>query len=86
VIATMRERGIGISHESPSYGPADVQAADAVISLGSACSCPGWRLDDPGNLDTEDIGPSTTETERHVRDLLNQQLRPAGTSGARRSV
>jgi protein-tyrosine-phosphatase len=88
VVAAMRERGIDISREFPKPWTGEiVQAADVVITMGSDNSCPvlpgkhylDWDLDDPINLDVEDIRPVREGIERHVRNLLDQLNVPART-------
>jgi arsenate reductase len=88
VVAAMRERGIDISREFPKPWTSEIiQAVDVVIIMGSDHSCPilpgkhylHWRLEDPSNLDVEDIRPLREGIEQHVRDLLTQLNVPTHT-------
>jgi arsenate reductase (thioredoxin) len=77
----MRERGIDIAGEFPKPWTTEaIHAADMVITMGCADTCPidpgrrhlDWGVDDPGRLDLEGIRPIRDEIERRVRELLEQ--------------
>ena len=87
-VAAMRERGIDISGEYPKPWTHEVvRAADVVVTMGCGDACPvfpgrryeDWVLDDPANLDVDDVRPIRDDIERRVRRLLDELNVPAQT-------
>nr|WP_042187967.1 hypothetical protein [Kibdelosporangium sp. MJ126-NF4]CEL17488.1 Arsenate reductase [Kibdelosporangium sp. MJ126-NF4]CTQ91285.1 Arsenate reductase (EC 1.20.4.1) [Kibdelosporangium sp. MJ126-NF4] len=79
-ISVMTERDIDISHEFPTPRTSEIaQAADVVITIGCAESCPAvpgkrhldWRLDDTTSHRIEDIRQVRDTIEQHTRNLVS---------------
>jgi arsenate reductase len=79
VVQAMAEIGLDISREHPRLlDPAQVHAADAVITMGCGDTCPvypgrrylDWDLPDPAGLPLEEVRPIRDDIARRVRQLL----------------
>ena len=84
VRAAMDEIGLDLSKEFPKKLTTDaVEAADVVITMGCGDACPvfpgkrylDWNLPDPAGKGVDAVRPIRDETDRRVRDLV-QQLVP----------
>jgi arsenate reductase (thioredoxin) len=80
-IVAMHECGIDITGEFPKpWTTETIQAADLVITMGCADTCPtypgrrrlDWNIDDPARLNVDGIRPIRDDIERRVRELLEQ--------------
>ncbi len=79
VLEAMLEVGIELRSESPKLlDDADVQASDAVITMGCGDACPihpgkryeDWKIDDPSGMAIEGVRSVRDEIERRVRGLI----------------
>jgi len=86
VVKAMAEVGLDISREFPKRLTNDkVQAADIVITMGCADSCPvypgkrylDWDLPDPAGLDLAAVHPIRDDIRRRVVALLGELEQPA---------
>jgi len=89
VLEVMSEIGLDLSKEFPKPLTTDVvQAADIVITMGCGDACPifpgkrylDWDLDDPAQLDVEQVRPIRDEIDRRVRALVNELTTTAARS------
>lgn len=78
-VAVMAEKGIDITAEEPKRWTNDmVEAADVVVTMGCADTCPfipgrryeDWALPDPAGQPIEAVRPIRDEIENRVRQLL----------------
>jgi arsenate reductase (thioredoxin) len=83
VVEAMAELGIDLSAEVPKpLGDDDVQAADAVVTMGCGDACPvypgrrylDWELEDPAGKDLESVRRIRDEIDRRVGQLLDELL------------
>jgi len=83
VVAAMAEVGIDLTGAQPRrLDPADVEAADVVVTMGCGDTCPvfpgrrylDWQLEDPAGRSLEEVRPIRDEIDRRVRDLLGELL------------
>jgi arsenate reductase len=79
VVAVLKERGLDTSREFPRpLTDNDTNAADVVVTMGCADSCPfysgkrylDWQLEDPASLPIEQVRPMVEDIDRRVQDLL----------------
>jgi len=79
VIEVIAELGLDLREEFPKPLTDDVvQAADVVVTMGCGDACPvypgkryqDWELDDPANLEVDDVRRVRDEIEQRVRALL----------------
>ncbi len=86
VVEAMAEVGLDISREFPKrLATEKVQAADIVITMGCADSCPvypgkrylDWDLPDPAGLDLAAVRPIRDDIRRRVVALLGELEQPA---------
>jgi protein-tyrosine-phosphatase len=78
-IAAMQEVEIDIAHEHPRrWSDAELQAADAVITMGCGDACPyvpgtryeDWPIDDPAGLPVEAVRQIRDDIRERVMNLL----------------
>ena len=84
VVEVMREQGIDLTARRPRLlDPADVDAADVVVTMGCGDACPvfpgtrylDWPLDDPAGQDAAAVRRIRDQIDERVRALL-AELRP----------
>jgi arsenate reductase len=89
-VAAMAEDGIDISGAVPQLlKTSDVQASDAIITMGCGDACPvfpgkryeDWELTDPAGKGIEEVRPIRDETKRRVAQLLAELLPAAVMPG-----
>ena len=80
-VEVMREVGIDITSQVPQrWSDADLEAADAVITMGCGDTCPvypgkrylDWELADPAGQSADAVRPIRDDIERRVRGLLDE--------------
>jgi len=80
VVEAMGEKGIDISHESPTRLTDEMgQEAQVIITMGCGDTCPvyvgkrylDWAVEDPAGKDVRAVRAIRDEIERRVRDLIN---------------
>ena len=81
--AAMHEVGIDLSKAFPKkLSTGAVEAADVVITMGCGDACPvfpskrylDWELPDPAGKGIEAVRPIRDESDRRVRDLVQQLI------------
>ena len=86
VVTVLEEAGIAVGDEYPKPLTDDVvRAADAVVTMGCGDACPlypgkrylDWQLDDPSDLDLDDVRRVRDDIRERVEHLLSELL-PAG--------
>jgi len=86
-IQAMREEGIDITGNVPQLlSTEQVQAADAVITMGCGDVCPifpgkryeDWELTDPAGKSLDEVRPIRDDIKRRVRALLAEILPDVG--------
>lgn len=82
-VAVLAEIGIDMTEEFPKPLTDDVvRAADAVVTMGCGDACPvypgkrylDWQLDDPGDLDLDDVRVIRDEIRELVQGLLGELI------------
>ena len=77
----MAEIGIDLSSSVPrAWSMSDLEAADAVVTMGCGDECPvvpgkrylDWQLTDPSGRPVEEVRPIRDDIETRVRDLLEE--------------
>ncbi len=80
-VAAMAEVGIDITSQEPQvWQMGELEAADAVITMGCGDTCPilpgkrylDWPLQDPAGQGVEAVRPIRDQVEGLVRDLLTE--------------
>lgn len=88
VVSVLVERGLDPSGESPrALTPADLAAADVVVTMGCGQSCPvypgkrylDWPVADPAGGTVEAARAIVADVDRRVRALLAELLPPAAS-------
>jgi len=76
-VEVMREKGIDISHQQPTFvDDVDHATFDKVFSMGCGVSCPNiplegdWELDDPVGKILDEYRKTRDDIEAHVRALI----------------
>lgn len=82
-IAVLAEIGIDVTEEFPKPLTDDVvRAADAVVTMGCGDACPvypgkrylDWQLDDPDDLDIDDVRAIRDDIRERVQGLLGELI------------